>query len=179
MSSPEELVWYCVHTAPKQESKVVKLLEREVRCEIFAPKIRFRRNRAGRPIWWTEALFPGYVFARFDYFRQHRQVRALPGVATIVQFGKDPASISDQTLAQLRESIGGSDTLVVSGVASETSEVLIVSGPLRGLQLLVTRVMPARERVAVLLDILGSEREIELDARSAVPINPRAMPIVR
>ncbi|MGZ5002537.1 MAG: transcription termination/antitermination NusG family protein, partial [Chthoniobacterales bacterium] len=104
-NATDDPVWYCIHTAPKQESKVVILLQREVGVETFAPKIRFRRGRAGRPIWWTEALFPGYVFARFDHFRQHRQIRARPGVSTIVHFGKKPTSVSEETLAQLRASI--------------------------------------------------------------------------
>lgn len=174
-STESDASWYCVQTSPKQESKVVKLLEREVGAEVYAPKIRFRRDRAGQPIWWTEALFPGYVFARFDYVLRHRQVRALPGVATIVHFGDKPAALGDEILAQLRETVGESDTVVVTGVTEPTSEVLVVSGPLRGLRLLVTRVMPARERIAVLLEMLGIEREVEIDAKSAVPINPRAM----
>ncbi len=174
MTLSEELAWFCIHTSPKQESKVATLLQREVGALVFAPKIRFRRGRAGRPIWWTEALFPGYVFARFEYLRQHRQIRALPGVSTIVHFGKNPAAVPEQTLAQLRESIGDGDTLVVAGTAAPASEVVVVSGPLRGLQLLVTRVLPARERIAVLLEILGMEREVEVDAKSVVPVNPRA-----
>lgn len=174
LKSISEPNWYCVHTAPKQESKVAKLLEREVGAEVFAPKIRFRRNRAGRPIWWTEALFPSYVFARFDFFQQHRQIRALPGVSTIVHFGDEPVSLADEILVQLRDTIGEGDTVVVTGVTEPDSEVVIVSGPLRGLRLLVTRVIPARERIAVLLEILGMEREVEVDAKSAVPINPRA-----
>jgi hypothetical protein len=28
--------------------------------------------RSGQPIWTTEALFPGYLFARFDYFERRR-----------------------------------------------------------------------------------------------------------
>jgi hypothetical protein len=35
-------------------------------------------------------------------------------------------------------------------------------------------VMPARDRIAVLLEILGAEREVEVDVQSTVPVNPRA-----
>ena len=173
-SIPNEPAWYCLQTAPKQESKVATLLQREMQLEIFAPKIRFQRNRAGAPIWWTEALFPGYVFARFDFFQQHRQVRALSGVSTIVQFGDQPTALSGEIMAGLREAIGQSDTVEIGSVAEPASEVLVIKGPLRGLQLVVTRVMPARERVAVLLEFLGAEREVELDASSTIPANPRA-----
>lgn len=165
--------WYCLQTAPKREGKVATLLQRECGAEVFAPKIRFRRSRAGNPIWWTEALFPGYVFARFAFFRQHRQVRALPGVCTIVHFGDKPAVLADEVLAALRDSIGGAETLEIASVAEPASEVVIIKGPLRGLQLLVTRVMPAHERVAVLMEFLGAEREVEIDAASAIPAHPR------
>ena len=150
------------------------LLQRECGAEVFAPKIRFRRGRSGTPIWWTEALFPGYVFARFDYFAMHRQIRALPGVATIVQFGDRPAALGDDVLAELRAAIGEGDTVEISGVAEAASEVVVIEGPLRGLQLLVTRVMPARERVAVLMEFLGAEREVEIGASSVIPANPRS-----
>lgn len=166
--------WFCLQTSPKQESKVATLLQREVGAEVYAPKIRFRRSRAGRPIWWTEALFPGYVFARFDYFAAHRQIRAIAGVSTIVRYGQEPAPLSDEAMASLREAIGPDDTVEIGGVAEPASEVVIIDGPLRGLQVLVTRVLPARQRVAVLLEFLGQEREVEIDAESVIPANPRA-----
>lgn len=166
--------WFCLQTAPKQENKVARLLRREIGLDVYAPKIRFRRSRAGTPIWWSEALFPGYVFAHFDYYPTHRQVRALPGVATIVQFGDRPAALGDDVLAALRAAIGDSETVEISGVAEAASEVVVIEGPLRGLQLLVTRVMPARERVAVLMEFLGAEREVEINASSVVPANPRS-----
>ncbi|MEP6811104.1 MAG: transcription termination/antitermination NusG family protein, partial [Chthoniobacterales bacterium] len=135
---------------------------------------RFRRSRMGAPIWWTEALFPGYVFARFSYFQKHRQVRALTGVSTIVRFGDQPASLADEAMSALREAIGPSGIVEIAGVAEAASEVLIVEGPLRGLQVLVTRVLPARQRVAVLLEFLGATREVEIHASSVIPANPRA-----
>ena len=36
------------------------VLQRETGLEVFAPRIRFRRMRAGQPLWTTEALFPGF-----------------------------------------------------------------------------------------------------------------------
>ena len=62
--------WFCLHTAPRQENKVALVLQREIGLEVFAPRIRFRRMRAGQPIWTTEALFPGYLFAHPGRFSQ-------------------------------------------------------------------------------------------------------------
>ena len=175
VSSPDlsAPAWYCLQTAPKQESKVAILIEREVGVPVYAPKIRFRRNRAGTPIWWTEALFPGYVFARFSFFEAHRQIRALTGVSSIVRFGDRPAALSDELLSALREAVGESDTVEVGGITEPATEVLVIEGPFKGLQLLVTRILPARERIAVLMEFLGMEREIEIDLHSTIPVNPR------
>ena len=74
--------WYCLHTAPKQENKVARVSQRELSLAVFAPRIRFRRMRAGQPLWATEALFPGYLFAQFEYFERRRQINALPGVTS-------------------------------------------------------------------------------------------------
>lgn len=54
-------------------------------------------------------------------------------------------------------------------------EVVVTGGSLRGLRVLVTRVIPARQRIAILLDLLGSQREVEIERDRVVPMNPRQM----
>jgi transcription antitermination factor NusG len=44
-----------------------------------------------------------------------------------------------------------------------------LDGPFKGLRAIVTRVMPAKERVAVLLDLLGTQREVEVTLNRVVP----------
>jgi len=48
-------------------------------------------------------------------------------------------------------------------------EVQVVEGPFRGIRAVVTRVMPARERVTVLLELLGMEREVEVPGNAVLP----------
>jgi hypothetical protein len=38
---------------------------------------------------------------------------------------------------------------------------------------LVTRVIPARQRIAILLELLGSQREVEIERDRVLPVNPR------
>ena len=38
-----------------------------------------------------------------------------------------------------------------------------------GVKALVTRVLPARDRVAILLSLLGQEREIEVSSKAVLP----------
>lgn len=167
------LNWYCIHAAPKQENKVALLLQRDLTLEVFAPRIRFRRMRAGRPLWATEALFPGYIFARFDYLERRRQINALPGVTSVVHFGEQVSPIDDAVMTELRALVRDNETVEVTAEPQPGSEVVITGGSLRGLRVLVTRVMPARQRIAVLLELLGSQREVEIERDRVLPVNPR------
>lgn len=168
------LNWYCIHVAPRQENKVALLLRRDLEIEVFAPRIRFRRMRAGRPIWTTEALFPGYLFARFEYFARRRQINALAGVTSVVHFGGDAAPVGERIMAELRALVRDHETVEVEAQPQPGSEVVITSGPMSGLRVLVTRVIPARGRIAILIELLGSEREIEIERGRVLPADPRS-----
>ena len=165
--------WFALHTAPRQENKVASLLQRDVQIEVFAPRIRFRRMRVGQPIWTTEALFPGYLFAQFEYLERRRQINALPGVTSIVHFGERPGEVGEGMIAELRALVSDRETIEVTADPQPGSDVIIASGPMRGLHVLVTRVMPARQRIAVLLEMLGTHREIEIETARVLPVNPR------
>ena len=149
-------------------------LQRELDLEVFAPRIRFRRMRAGRPIWTTEALFPGYLFARFVYTERRRQINALPGVTNIVHFGDRPAEVDEAIMTDLRALVRDHETIEIAADPQPGSEVFITGGAMSGLRALVTRVMPARQRVAVLLELLGTHREVEIETARVLPVNPRA-----
>ena len=149
------------------------VLQREIGLEVFAPRIRFRRMRAGQPIWTTDALFPGYLFAQFDYFERRRQIGALPGITSVVHFGDQVLPVADVVIAELRSLVRDNETVEVTADTQPGSEVVIMGGSLRGLKVLVTRVLPARQRIAVLLELLGSHREVEIERDRVLPVNPR------
>jgi transcriptional antiterminator RfaH len=165
--------WYCLHTEPKQENKVAVLMKRELDLEVFAPRIRFRRMRAGQPLWATEALFPGYLFARFDYEDHRRKINTLSGVTRVVRFGDQPAVVDESIVAELRSHVRDNETVEVTADPQPGSEVIVAGGAMRGLRALVTRVMPARQRIAILLEMLGNTREVEIERDRVFPVNPR------
>ena len=165
--------WFCLHTEPRQENKVAQVLQRELDLDVFAPRIRFQRLRAGRPLWTTEALFPGYLFARFDYFERRRQINALPGVTQVVHFGDQPTPVEESIMVELRSLVSDNQTVQVSAEPQPGSEVIISGGSMRGLRVLVRRLIPARQRVAILLELLGNTREVEIERDRVFPVNPR------
>lgn len=154
---------------------MAQLLQRDLELEVFAPRIRFRRMRGGQPLWATEALFPGYLFARFEYFERRRQINALAGVTGIVHFGENEAPIDDAIMVELRSLVRDNETVEVTADPRPGSEVVITGGSMRGLRVLVTRVIPARQRIAILLEILGTHREVEIERDRVLPVNPRQL----
>ena len=165
----EELHWFCVKTKPRNESAARRMLMRDVGIEVFCPMLRFERARRSGKVKVTEAMFPGYVFGKFNFRSQHRHVAATHGVATIVRFGGIPAVVPDEIIADLRASVIDQETIEIPTTISVGDEVQLLKGPFSGIRALVTQVLPAQERVKVLLEILGMEREVEIEAAGVLP----------
>lgn len=167
--------WYCVRTKPKAERLTSQLLRMEIDLPVFCPFIRFERARRTGRTWVTEAMFPGYIFVRMDYLNQNRHVRSIRGVITIVGFGDSPAIVPDQIIEDLRREVRDEETIVIQPQIAIGEEVNVIAGPFQGIRAVVSRVLPARERVAVLLEVLGMEREVEVSTAALLPDLPHPM----
>jgi len=165
----DELLWYCIKTKPKQEGLATRLLRSELGMEVFCPKIRFKRARSTGVAWVNEAMFPGYLFARFIYPELYRRVAATSGVAKTLSFGGRPCVLDERLIGDLRHYVADGETVEISCDIKEGEEVKVVEGPFQGVRALVTRILPARDRVAILLNMLGQEREIEVSTTAVLP----------
>lgn len=164
--TPAALPWYCLHAQPKHEHIAAVYLRRYSKLEVFAPRIRFRQLRRGTKMWMTEALFPGYFFARFDFATRLREVRHSHGVRGVVHFGRKYPSLSDALVEQLRVVSGAEELVVVEPSLPEQGHpVRLVGGLFGGIETVVTSYLPAKERVKVLLTFMGRELEVEMPAR--------------
>jgi transcriptional antiterminator RfaH len=164
-----ELLWFCLKTQPKHEKLAAQLLRRQVDLEVFSPLLRFQRVTVSGKKWFEEALFPGYIFARFPYCTHFRLVASSMGVTKVVGFGGQPAVVEDNIIGELRQFARDNEVVQVSAEVVPGDEVTVLDGPFKGLRAVVTRVMPAKERVAVLLDLLGTQREVEVTLGRVVP----------
>ena len=62
----------------------------------------------------------------------------------------------------------GGETMMVEDRISPGDEVLLADGAFAGTRAFVLRVMPARKRIQVLLDVLGRPTPAEIDESSVV-----------
>jgi transcriptional antiterminator RfaH len=123
--------------------------------EVYVPRIQAPRKA-------TVALFPSYVFIAIEM--QWHAARWAPGMLKLIMAGDQPARVPDAAIAELyaRER----DGLVILPSAPRFrpgDRVRVTSGPLGGFRGLVDGLKP-HQRVAVLLELLGSRRPIEMAA---------------
>jgi transcription antitermination factor NusG len=180
--NPHELVrqqpadaWFCLRSQPKREHIAAGGLRRIEGVEVFCPRIRYRKPTARGPVWFVEATFPGYLFARFDYATLRGLVRSANGITGLVHFGENIAILPAAAVEILRARVtDGDEVTVVESTISTGDTVEIVDGPLRGIEAVVTRVIPPRQRVELLLDFLGRELRAEVPETFLIsPRNPR------
>jgi transcriptional antiterminator RfaH len=160
--------WYCLRSQPKHEHIAAAHLRVLERVTVFCPRIRFKKPTRQGLVWVTEAMFPGYLFAHFELAEMHRQVRYAHGVSGIVQFGGRYPTIEDRALAQLREYSGAAEIKELNYELSQGDQVKVVEGVFVGLEAVVTQVVPAKERVMILMDFLGRKVEAEVQHASVL-----------
>jgi transcriptional antiterminator RfaH len=161
--------WYCLRSQPKHEHIAAAHLRILEGVTVFCPRIRFKRATRRGLVWVTEAMFPGYLFARFELSEMHRQVRYTHGVGGIVRFADRYPTIEEGTLAQLRDRTGTAEIKELSYELSQGDQVKIVNGIFAGLEAEVTQVLPAKERVKVLMDFLGRQIQAEVERSNVLP----------
>jgi transcriptional antiterminator RfaH len=152
--------WFCLHAQPRHEHIAAAHLEQFAGVEVFLPRIRFQRATRQGKVWVTEALFPGYLFACFDWQKSLRAVHHATGVRRVVHFGDRWPTLDPAQIAELRQALGTDQPLVVPLQLAPGDEVKIITGAFRGLTAIVSRVLSSRERVAVLMDFLGRQTTI-------------------
>jgi len=115
-------------------------------------------------------MFPGYLFAEFVYSRQHRWVEHSPGIQGVVHFGEQVATLDSGTIASLQQKAGEEEIVTFNPEIQVGQSVRIAEGPFQGLEALVTHLLPAKERIKVLLEFLGRSLETE-------PSKPKVLPV--
>jgi transcriptional antiterminator RfaH len=141
--------------------------------DTYLPRIRECRMVGGRRLMVTPPLFPGYAFVGIEL--QWHAARWTPGVSSLVMDGERPARVPDADIASLRARERSGFVVLPKQPCPSLSlrsgdRLRVRSGPFTGCLGLCAG-MAARDRVLVLLKMLGSRREIALP-RGDVAIVP-------
>ncbi len=172
-TGPAPLSWFCLRSEAKREHVAAANLTTRVSVEVFAPRIRAAHTtRLGASATTTEALFPGYLFARFAYPHQVRHVVSTTGVSGIVTFGGRPPVVADEVIEHLRREVCLAQGARVAPVLEEGTWVRILSGCFQYIEGRVVHFDPRSDRVRLLLALLGSEVQVSVPSRHVAPTAP-------
>jgi transcriptional antiterminator RfaH len=130
--------------------------------DTFLLRIRECRMVRGRRLMITPPLFPGYAFIGIEL--QWHAARWTPGVSSLVMDGERPARVPDADIAELRARERDGFVVLPKQPAPKSSlhpgdRLRVRNGPFTGSFGLCAGMAP-RDRVLVLLQMLGAERKV-------------------
>lgn len=157
--------WYLIHTRPRQERIALENIGRQG-YGAFLPLMRSRKRCKGRLADVVEPMFPRYLFVRLNTTTDNwRPLHSTLGVSTLVRFGVEPARVPAKLVELLRYQAGDDGIRDMPASALKPGErVRIATGPFEGFEGIL-HVKSGRERVILLLDIIGGKVRVELDEK--------------
>ena len=152
--------WYCVRAKPRMETVAAATLQTLKSVEVFLPRTVRPKKIKCSPI---KPLFPGYFFARFDPIVHLRNVHFARGVSYVVRRKEIPVPVSPHVMLELRLISPDGIHEIQDKPHRIGDKVKAIAGLFEGEQGDVTQLIPSRERIKVLFEILGRPTEVEID----------------
>jgi transcriptional antiterminator RfaH len=164
-----ETFWHVVQTHVHSEAKAQLHLGRQG-FETYLPRYLKRRRHARRTETVAAPLYPSYLFVTFNpAIHRWRSIQSTVGVARLVCNGDMPATMDDAIVNGLkgRENAEGFIELARRPQFAAGDQVRVREGVF-GDCLGLFESMGDRERVAILLDLLGRKVRVLLDEELVV-----------
>jgi transcriptional antiterminator RfaH len=165
MSEVTETRWYVVQTQVNGEAKAAQNLLRQD-YEIYLPRYLKRRRHARKVDFTAKPLFPRYMFVAIDLASQRwRSIQSTFGVSRLVTNGDDPATVPEGVVHALkaREDEKGFIRLDSKPTFAPGDKVRVLAGAFMDSAGLFNG-LADRDRVSILLDMLGRKVRVLLDA---------------
>ncbi len=159
--------WYLLYTKPKSEDRVCINLNNDG-FETLNPKLIERRYVRGAAKDVVCALFPCYVFVRFNLLRDYHRIIYTRGVKRVVGCGRWPLPVDEALIESIRSRMQNGIVPIRPKRFNPGDRVVIHAGPFSGIEAVFEREMKGTERVSVLLDTLNARVSVEGAALSRV-----------
>jgi len=161
--------WYVVQTQVNGEAKAVQNLQRQG-YEIYLPRYLMCRRHARKVDFVAKPLFPRYVFVAIDLATQRwRSIQSTFGVSHLICNGDNPAPVPEGIVGALkaREDDKGFVKMLGRSALAPGDRVRVLAGAFMDNAGLFNGVAD-RDRVTILLEMLGRKVRVLLDANMVV-----------
>ena len=159
--------WYVVHTYSGYENKVKTDLEKTIKnreledffFDIIVPMEEQIEIKDGKRKTNLKKVFPGYVLIKMIVTEESWYiVRNTRGVTGFVGSGTDPIPLTNEEIRNM-----GFEAVVINVDYDINDSVKVVNGPLSGFIGTVQEINKDKNKVKVLVSMLGRETPVELE----------------
>ena len=162
--------WYVVQTQPHAEARAQEHLRRQG-FTTYLPRLIKSRRHARKTEQVSRPLFPRYMFVLIDSTHQGwHAIRSTFGVSHLVGGENGPVALRDGTIEAMRQREGDDGHVHLDAPKFLRGEaVRVLDGVFASCQGLMES-MSDKDRVTVLLDLLGRRVRVALEAESITAV---------
>ena len=163
--------YYAVQVKTRSEEKYIKLfkaLHPEIDIPIHFPKRKMDIRRGGKIISSTTGVFPGYIFLEIENdedIRRHQwDFRRTDGFFRFLKSNQNISPMTDRDLEIVLHFIKKVGPVAGSSRVyfNENSRIVVVEGPLMGLEGSIIKVDKRKGRAKIKLDLYNDSFSIDL-----------------
>jgi len=164
------MFYYAIQVRTRSEEKFIRLFKKENPdnpFQIYFPKRQLNIRRAGKTRLSTYSIFPGYIFVESnneDIIDYQYSFRKTEGFYRFLKSNKEITPLSDQDMElvlHFLKTVGS-----VAGVSkvcfNDNSRIVVLEGPLAGLEGRIIKVDKRKGRAKIKLDLYDESFSIDL-----------------
>jgi len=163
--------YYALQVKTRGEEKFIRLfkaLHPKISLPIYFPQRSLDIRRQGRTIKTNSAIFPGYIFIEVenddDILKYHWEFRRTEGFYRFLRSNQDISPLADKDLELVLHFIKKVGPIAGKSLVTfdEKSRIVVIEGPLAGLEGKIVKVDKRKGRAKIKLDIYGDSFSIDL-----------------
>lgn len=153
--------WIAIYTKSRHEQVVINELNK-INVKSYCPMFKERRQWSDRKKWVYFPLFRSYVFANID-LKDNIYILKTTGVNSIVKFQNKISIIPDQVIENIKSISEGGFKIEKVDYFIKGDEVIVTSGPLKGLDGIVLN-LKGDSRIIMKIEAIKQALSVEISA---------------
>lgn len=157
--------WYALFVTTGEEDRVKERIHFRMKDELKAlvPKRKMRERKEGKWEDRIRTLFPGYVLLKGKMSNnKYNLIRDIPGVIKLLRDNEGPQEIEQSEIGVIGRLTADNEIIGSSSVFVRGGEVVVIDGPLLGLEGYIQSLDKRKGRVKVVFNLMGEPRTVEL-----------------
>jgi transcription termination/antitermination protein NusG len=158
--------WYSLFVNSGKEEVVsqwLKLYFPDLEVTSLIPKRKLIEQKQRKKQLVLKKMFPGYVLVNMEMdLNKYYKLKKIPYIIRILNSGEYYTKISQEEMALILHLLIGGDVVDFSSIYIVNSKVIVRSGPLEGMEGLITSVDRRKMRAKIIVPFMGLVRKIDV-----------------